>query len=190
MNGSERRDRQRTLGTLQARIWDEGGLDPATLAAVPSLIDLLVSERSARVALLLGRIVETADDPAARAAVRQGLASYLDLLGGASSRRGPLFLALLFLLSHLHEDSQAILARLRAEGWAGDADRVERVLSFQAAAGSDAVEHMRRLMAVPAAASAEQAWRRIVTSVLASFGAEAADAVLREEAEAAGAPPC
>lgn len=189
MNEPKGRDRDQALAALQARLWDQGRLDPATPRAVPSLIDRLVKEKCARIALLLGLIAEAEVDaaagPEARKAVRQGLTDYLELLGPPARDRDPLFLALLYLLAHFHEEKDAILVRLRSNGWAHEDEdliRLERVLSFQAAAGSDVVGHMRRLMAVPIAASAEQAWRRIVASVLASFGAEAADAVLRHEA--------
>jgi hypothetical protein len=189
MNEPKGRDRDQALAALQARLWDQGRLDPAAPQAMPSLIERLVQEKSARIALLLGRIAEAEIDPAtgpeARKAVSLGLTAYLELLGPPARDRDPLFLALLYLIAHFHEEKDAILARLRSNGWAHDDEdltRLERVLSFQAAAGSDVVGHMRRLMAVPNAASAEQAWQRIVASVLATFGAEAADAVLRQEA--------
>jgi SAM-dependent methyltransferase len=122
---------------LVALLWDEKPASQAA-AAVPGIIDALAHARddenaAALLAVLLGLLAESGDDPgefaaATRSAVRDGLDRYLDLLAG--ERPGPpLTLALLYLVAHFGEDRDQVLGTARGCGLSvDDYSRLERCL--------------------------------------------------------------
>src|SRR5215213_5009417 len=122
---------QRLVGAL----WTDGDLTALALPAVPVLVaelDRVGADRQGHLAVLLGLLAEAeypATDGPVTAAVRAGLNRYLDLLDGGASD-APLTLALLYLLAHLPDDADRILAA--AAPLALDADdrsRLERALA-------------------------------------------------------------
>jgi SAM-dependent methyltransferase len=121
------------LSLLVAAVWEDGEVTGLAADAVPVLVaalDQAAPRRQGYLAFLLGLLAE-AGGPAAgeiHAAVRGGLDRYLDLLPAGAADQ-PLTLALLYLVSHLPEDRDRILAAVSAlELGDDDLSRLDRVL--------------------------------------------------------------
>ncbi|MEU6888679.1 methyltransferase domain-containing protein [Streptomyces viridosporus] len=119
---------------LTGALWKDGEATDEALAAVPGLVAALAGADETRrgcLALLLGLLAETehtAGGGPLTEAVRAGLGHYLPLLTGARPG-GPLQLAVLYLLSHLTEDREEILAAARdTDLTPDDRTRLERCL--------------------------------------------------------------
>ncbi|MFC0863858.1 methyltransferase domain-containing protein [Sphaerimonospora cavernae] len=114
---------------LVAAVWEDGRpteLAPQAVGELMPYLDLVGDDRVGRLLVLLGLLAE--GDDRVRAAVRQGLDRYLDLLNRADPR-GPRGQALLYLLAHFPEDRDRILAEVAPLGLEeDDLSRLDRCL--------------------------------------------------------------
>ncbi|MEE1736287.1 class I SAM-dependent methyltransferase [Streptomyces sp. BE147] len=126
--------REAKFRALVDGLWHEGGLSPAALTAVPSLVAALEREGHdgrGHLAILLGLLAE-AEYPApgpVTEEVRTHLGSYLDLVR-TDGIGTPLTLALLYLLAHFPADRDTVLAATLDLGLEPeDLSRLDRALS-------------------------------------------------------------
>ncbi|MCI0384729.1 class I SAM-dependent methyltransferase [Streptomyces sp. CNQ085] len=124
---------------LAGAVWSPGGPVDGAADRIPELVAALDegdARRTGYLTVLLGLLAESeyrdhpAGDGPVRAAVRQGLDRYLELLG-RSGPATPLTLALVYLLAHFPEDRVRVLAAASTEELAldeHDLTRLERTL--------------------------------------------------------------
>jgi SAM-dependent methyltransferase len=120
---------------LVGALWNDGKLTdlaPEAAPAVVAALDEVGADRQGRLAILLGLLVEAEyprTDGDVATAVRAGLDRYLDLLRGGGDGQ-PLTLALLYLLAHLPDDRDRILAAVaELDLDVADRTRLERGLA-------------------------------------------------------------
>ena len=206
---------------LVGALWEEGALTDRAAAATPDLVaalDRVGAGRQGHVLVLLGLLAQAeypATDGPVATAVRAGLDGYLDLLGRAPTRE-PLALALLYLLSHLSEDRDRILAavadlglepeeRTRLERTVTPLDPADAVLGrvwpspYEWSLNESEREYDRRWISSLSPEQLASAWQADTTMVRAYMGAKAwwavrhgtptvvADASAHREAVEAGA---
>ncbi|MGV9329956.1 class I SAM-dependent methyltransferase [Streptosporangium sandarakinum] len=119
---------------LVEAVWDGGTLTGLALPAASEIVDGLDrvgEDRAGLLAVLLGLLAEAeayVPDSPVRAAVRQGMDRYLDLLDRCEPDE-PLAQGLIYLLAHFPEDRDRILAQVsRLELPVDDLSRLDRCL--------------------------------------------------------------